>query len=738
MEFPSQISNSTLEGREKADFSQIDQVHYIQCNGEEMVLGETNDFNTTNLILEDGSKALFVNGTLVTSEGQMLILQDGNDFSQYSGEDNTDEVIISKEQEEEFLQILAANSSNEDYVQYASNIDLSNNGFLINTEDGDQQMFYIQDSQALLPASEQYEMAELDIYDTNVQTQVSEEFLGQFEGVMDLEQLLLSQQAMTNTSNNVQYGVLRDGKIHLQLLDHPLDLSGVIGEEYTGNSYVDSSSVERSSEQTYDNFIDLTEIKGHNIKTGQVITLSRALDKKVNSVATKNTAKSSFNNLKKLINRKIELGQTDTGKKLVGKIVNVMEKADIENRNFLKSVRQSSQISARKNSHNPTTLTHNCLSVKPRTYSVSKNCNSVAPTIAALANNTPVVEAVNNDNEPLGDISVEPENTLTAASDRSKIIIQNKKVSKGCFDTISKTMAGLMNMDSVMRKLRNKIVIIKIVEKTFNHIKHWYEKAVSFCSGYMVREFKLEDDSFSEQWQFIPDNNSKETIFGRENSHINERINEIEHEQLNFKKYASLTIEITINEEGKRTTRVIVNPPALFQCKICTKNFRTSTLLKVHSLECHSQKGITKTELVEGPNGVTSTEEKGLYECVECKRRFNTPARIAKHMADHFKASDGLTVKTKQKNEGNQTTSGPEADRKIFSCHVCARQFSRYSNLQRHTEIHEGEEAMYQCSICNCSYRYISSLTRHVLSCHREKEHFSETIIEDSDIVPLD
>ncbi|XP_066255791.1 uncharacterized protein [Euwallacea similis] len=736
MEFPSQISNSTLEGREKADFSQIDQVHYIQCNGEEMVLGETNDFNTTNLILEDGSKALFVNGTLVTSEGQMLILQDGNDFSQYSGEDNT--VIISKEQEEEFLQILAANSSNEDYVQYASNIDLSNNGFLINTEDGDQQMFYIQDSQALLPASEQYEMAELDIYDTNVQTQVSEEFLGQFEGVMDLEQLLLSQQAMTNTSNNVQYGVLRDGKIHLQLLDHPLDLSGVIGEEYTGNSYVDSSSVERSSEQTYDNFIDLTEIKGHNIKTGQVITLSRALDKKVNSVATKNTAKSSFNNLKKLINRKIELGQTDTGKKLVGKIVNVMEKADIENRNFLKSVRQSSQISARKNSHNPTTLTHNCLSVKPRTYSVSKNCNSVAPTIAALANNTPVVEAVNNDNEPLGDISVEPENTLTAASDRSKIIIQNKKVSKGCFDTISKTMAGLMNMDSVMRKLRNKIVIIKIVEKTFNHIKHWYEKAVSFCSGYMVREFKLEDDSFSEQWQFIPDNNSKETIFGRENSHINERINEIEHEQLNFKKYASLTIEITINEEGKRTTRVIVNPPALFQCKICTKNFRTSTLLKVHSLECHSQKGITKTELVEGPNGVTSTEEKGLYECVECKRRFNTPARIAKHMADHFKASDGLTVKTKQKNEGNQTTSGPEADRKIFSCHVCARQFSRYSNLQRHTEIHEGEEAMYQCSICNCSYRYISSLTRHVLSCHREKEHFSETIIEDSDIVPLD
>lgn len=39
-------------------------------------------------MLEDGRKAMIVNGTLVTEDGQALVLQDGTDLSQFYIDDN--------------------------------------------------------------------------------------------------------------------------------------------------------------------------------------------------------------------------------------------------------------------------------------------------------------------------------------------------------------------------------------------------------------------------------------------------------------------------------------------------------------------------------------------------------------------------------------------------------------------------------------------------------------------------
>lgn len=53
-----------------------------------------------------------------------------------------------------------------------------------------------------------------------------------------------------------------------------------------------------------------------------------------------------------------------------------------------------------------------------------------------------------------------------------------------------------------------------------------------------------------------------------------------------------------------------------------------------------------------------------------------------KHMQWHSKLSVAPT--------------GQDNNHKVLCCHICSRQFSRYSNLQRHIEIHKGEGAMYQ------------------------------------------
>lgn len=47
-------------------------------------------------------------------------------------------------------------------------------------------------------------------------------------------------------------------------------------------------------------------------------------------------------------------------------------------------------------------------------------------------------------------------------TENSKIIVHEKVVSKDCFDVITRTLTGLMNMDSVVKKLKNRTVIIKV------------------------------------------------------------------------------------------------------------------------------------------------------------------------------------------------------------------------------------------------------------------------------------
>lgn len=67
--------------------------------------------------------------------------------------------------------------------------------------------------------------------------------------------------------------------------------------------------------------------------------------------------------------------------------------------------------------------------------------------------------------------------------------------------------------------------------------------------------------------------------------------------------------------------------------------------------------------------------------------RFANVKELNKHLATHC----DLNVDVQLEEEADKAP-----DKKLFSCHICTRQFSRHSNLQRHIEIHQGEGAMYQ------------------------------------------
>lgn len=161
---------------------------------------------------------------------------------------------------------------------------------------------------------------------------------------------------------------------------------------------------------------------------------------------------------------------------------------------------------------------------------------------------------------------------------------------------------------------------IKVVQKTFNENTCDFTKTLSYCSGFMEREFKSDDQGiFSETWNFVPDSNTRKTIFGNHNSEdggkqeqqpnykkwvgMNTKLNwmvfEISEYIFSYKihnieviftcRYASLTIEITKNKDNVIIPRVIINPTALYQCKMCTKGFQTSTLLRLHTIHSHPQ-----------------------------------------------------------------------------------------------------------------------------------------------------
>lgn len=82
---------------------------------------------------------------------------------------------------------------------------------------------------------------------------------------------------------------------------------------------------------------------------------------------------------------------------------------------------------------------------------------------------------------------------------------QTVKLFKDNFRPILKTLEELMLLENVRKKLENKRIIVKIVDKS--------EKIVSFTSGFIKNSVVINGDgTTTKHWNFIVDNNIQKYV----------------------------------------------------------------------------------------------------------------------------------------------------------------------------------------------------------------------------------
>lgn len=91
---------------------------------------------------------------------------------------------------------------------------------------------------------------------------------------------------------------------------------------------------------------------------------------------------------------------------------------------------------------------------------------------------------------------------ISQLKEDSKVFIKKEVMSQNDFQYISKTLTGLMEMDSIQKRLEGKNLIVKLVEKTYDSVAEAYKKNVSYLYGYMSLFCEEEGDKPAERWAF--------------------------------------------------------------------------------------------------------------------------------------------------------------------------------------------------------------------------------------------
>ncbi|KAF5282856.1 hypothetical protein FQA39_LY17477 [Lamprigera yunnana] len=378
-----------------------------------------------------------------------------------------------------------------------------------------------------------------------------------------------------------------------------------------------------------------------------------------------------------------------------------------------------------------------------------------------------ILHVQTNDNFKI-DTSAQPkrvESKDAKVASRPQIIIKKQIVTRKNFDAnVGKTLAGLMDLESVQHKLQNKNLIVKLIDKVYQFGTNQVNKTVSYVYGHM----ELMQDSIP-KWQFILQNGTDtgdddtDQLFVTDtmsnNSSIDTKIKRTQDGGMDFSEIAFLTMITVKDPNGRRSTKVNVNSQQDCNvCQLCNKVFRTSSQMRKHFINIHfSEKWIcceicgklVANKSVLQRHKRIHTEEKW-FLCSKCPKSFNTSGNLKRHITVHDQSlrplecsvctqrftdesslrkhlliHTGIRAYTcEQCNRGFRNQGDLNYHKRIhdpikqYSCDVCGRAFSRHSNLVRHIEVHRGSGALHQCNICGCSYSFASSLTRHIVQKH--------------------
>lgn len=233
-----------------------------------------------------------------------------------------------------------------------------------------------------------------------------------------------------------QYAIIKDGKLLLQPSDSG-DILDYLQDEQMDDYERVSAQVEETSNHSEINAIDVTKITGKNLITGQTITLDGYLDK------------------------------------LMGKI----------NDTKFSHAEHLARQKHPGNDENKSVVAPDNKFVVGRTTSGKKLVGKIVR-----------IERKNQDNsEPNDDFETAEPTTKT-------VIVKRNAMSRDTFDYVCRMMAGLMTMDSVHKKLNNKNLKVKLVEKDCTDQSRGANKIISRLYGYMTKQREISET----EWKFMP------------------------------------------------------------------------------------------------------------------------------------------------------------------------------------------------------------------------------------------
>ncbi|KAK9874436.1 hypothetical protein WA026_002776 [Henosepilachna vigintioctopunctata] len=517
------------------------------------------------------------------------------------------------------------------------------------------------------------------------------------------------------------------------------------------NGLDESDSIIDESSQ----LVDISKITGKNLLTGETVTLDNYLEKvkNINKELTLEKAEEISQNIRKrsqhtalsnLLNKKLTIGKTLTGQRLIGKVIHVGKKE-------LERASNDSTI------YEPFS----------KTIENIDEDNSMVPSIFSLIADDPIKnvglstemseDSQEDDTTILLDNQHEIEGLaetkceLTQCNDEEYCNVEEQKMNQmdhHMVEYVSRTLTNLMSMESVSKKLKRKNLYIKVIEKVMAD-NNKYKANIYQMQGHLEMLGGWEEEGYEEKWLFKL---NKEFL-------NNDELLDYNHKK--FPESMRLIISIVLVDGIVQSTKVNLNY-CQEKCSICSKEFRTIYKLKSHMKVVH-QIAVSQfycqlcDESLEDKDMFTQhrlyhVERNELFPCSRCDKHFLTKIKLAKHMLCHDPSSVKLVcticgensskVSTWKRHMLTHTTMRPytckQCNKQFISltdlnyhsrahdakncyvCKVCNRTFSRYSNLQRHSEIHgtKNSRSAYSCSMCGCTYNYVSSLTRHIVQNH--------------------
>ncbi|KAL3272248.1 hypothetical protein HHI36_022730 [Cryptolaemus montrouzieri] len=482
--------------------------------------------------------------------------------------------------------------------------------------------------------------------------------------------------------------------------EYIVELENFEGLQDSQDSFLEHNSwnMSKNVEDAALKAMDVSKITGKNLLTGQTVTLDSYLEKikNANRELTLKQAEEMSKTIRKkgphtaltnLLNKKLTIGKTSTGRRLVGKVIHIGKKeADAEVSDGVP--RLKSEV------------------IEEGIPEQVEEDTCVLP-IHGISEKESFERGITEDNHTNSTILIDSPDDLSTEIELSE---DGNGTNEIMLEYVSRTLTNLMEMETVSKKLKRKNLCIKVTERVIKEEK--LKVNVFQIRGHLELQGGFGEEEYEERWHFKLDEKG-EGMWTNNKS---------------FKKFLeTMRISISIVQMDGVIQSTKVNLSCCQErCSLCPKQFRTIHKLKSHMKLVHhvidNQFFCQLCDVsLENKDVFTKhrqyhVERKELFSCPHCDKHFLSETKMTKHMAAHDSINWKLTCsvcgaacsKMSSWRKHMLTHSGV----KPYSCTQCFKQFATLCDLNYHVRVHDPKNC-YVCKVCNRSFSRYSNLQRH-------------------------